>query len=211
MRSSKLGEHMENTIQDNLPHQSSKTNFSPESHSFNISVAEKYGIEEAIFINHFAFWIKTNTKNKNNYIDGKVWMYQTYEEILHHFPYFKNKQKVIRTIQSLVDQKVLVKKSFNKCKFDRTNWFTFISPEIFVFNYKIIDLEGCTENGLSINHEKRFLDVPKTVSRCTENGLSDVPKMDHLYQIIKHIIKHLFLLLMTRVKMKAAFLLLMLH
>ena len=49
--------------------QNKKETFSTETHSFNVDIAKKYGIEEAIFINHFAFWIKHNTTNKKNLFD----------------------------------------------------------------------------------------------------------------------------------------------
>ena len=29
-------------------------------HSFDINIAKEYGIEEAIFIKHFYFWVKKN-------------------------------------------------------------------------------------------------------------------------------------------------------
>ncbi len=149
--------------------------FTTECHAFNVDLASIYGIEEAIFINHFAFWVKHNSKNKKNIIDGKVWMYQTHEQILVHFPYFKNRSKIIRTIQSLIKQKVIEKKSFNLCKFDRTSWFTFLQPELFISDYKNIIPKKSAEETAPDECETE-VDVKKVEF---ENELSDKSEMNN--------------------------------
>ena len=42
-------------------------------HSFNIELAEKYGVECAIVIENLAFWIKKNEANNKNLYDNRYW------------------------------------------------------------------------------------------------------------------------------------------
>ena len=41
-------------------------------HSFNTAVAEDFGVEKAIILEHFVFWVRKNYANRKNiYKDGK--------------------------------------------------------------------------------------------------------------------------------------------
>lgn len=100
-------------------------------HSFDIDLAEKYGIPEAILIHHFQHWITINKRLKRNFHEGRTWTYQTLEEIAAHFPYFSTSQ-VNRLLRKLTKLKVLKKGNFNKRKFDRTVWYAFFVEENFV-------------------------------------------------------------------------------
>ena len=75
-------------------------------HSFDIEVAKKYGITEAVLLKNFYFWIEKNRTNNLNYFDGKYWTYnsrkrgEVYEGItrsiypfrLGHFPPYLGKR-----------------------------------------------------------------------------------------------------------------------
>ena len=69
-------------------------------HSFNVELAIKYGIEEAILIENFAFWIKKNAANNKNYINGEYWTYNSAKALEELFPYM-NLKKVQRTLLRL--------------------------------------------------------------------------------------------------------------
>ena len=99
-------------------------------HSFSIEYATKYGIEEAILIQHIQFWIFQNERLKRNFHEGKTWMYQTQEELAAIYPYW-NRDKVQKLLKKLVDKDVLIKGNFNKNIFDRTCWYTFKNKEMF--------------------------------------------------------------------------------
>ena len=100
-------------------------------HSFDIHLAESYGIECAILIHHFQHWIEINLRMKRNFHEGRTWMYDTLEEIAAHFPYW-NRDKVYRIIQKLEELGVIVKGNFNKNKFDKTLWYAFVIEENFI-------------------------------------------------------------------------------
>ena len=98
-------------------------------HSFNVELAMKYGIEEAILIENFAFWIKKNAANGVNYVDGEYWTYNTAKALEELFPYM-NLKKIQRILVKLEELKILKSDNFNKKAYDRTKWYCIIDPEI---------------------------------------------------------------------------------
>jgi|SRR5688572_9848555 len=108
---------------------------------FDIDLATKYGIEEALLITHFCTSIAINKRLKKNFIEGKTWTDQTLEEIAAHFPYF-NQAKVNDIVERLctgrkrqskkkeVDfEPILLKRNFNKDPWDKTCWYAFANTE----------------------------------------------------------------------------------
>ena len=59
-------------------------------HSFNTAVAEDFGVEKAIILEHFVFWVRKNYANRKNiYKDGKAYTYNSAEAFTEIFTYFK--------------------------------------------------------------------------------------------------------------------------
>ena len=100
------------------------------SHSFSVEYAEKYGVECAILITHFQFWIEQNQAMNRNFHDGRTWMYQSQQEIAAIYPYW-NRDKVQDLIKKLVDHKVLIKGNYNQTPFDKTTWYAFENEIMF--------------------------------------------------------------------------------
>ncbi len=98
-------------------------------HSFNVELAMKYGIEEAILIENFAFWIKKNAANGVNYVNGEYWTYNTAKALEELFPYM-NLKKIQRILVRLEELKILKSDNFNKKAYDRTKWYCIVDPEI---------------------------------------------------------------------------------
>lgn len=96
-------------------------------HSFDIEVAKEFGVDEAIMIANFQYWIVRNAAMKKNYQNGKFWTYNTHDGLTKIFPYWSRKQ-VRRILDSLLQTGVLEVDCFNKQGFDRTNWYTFKDP-----------------------------------------------------------------------------------
>lgn len=103
---------------------------SSQHHSFDIAIAAKYGVEEAILIHHFMHWIRINQVAKRNIRDGKCWTYQSRKEICLHFPYW-NYEKIRTLTEKLVSLGVLVTANYNKLKMDRTLWYAFANEKEF--------------------------------------------------------------------------------
>lgn len=95
-------------------------------HFFDVEVANEYGVDQAILIAHFQFWINHNAANKTNYHEGKFWTYNSYRALALLFPYWSEKQ-VRRILNDLVDKQVLKVGNFNKKDFDKTNWYAFVN------------------------------------------------------------------------------------
>lgn len=138
-------------------------------HSFDIHLAEKYGIEAAIIIHHFQHWIQVNKRLNKNFIEGRTWSYQTFEQIAAQFPYW-NPDKVRDIIHLLhTGEKrrsgkrkrcfppVLIKANYNKTSFDRTAWYAFVDEKMFM------SLKGQREN------------AQKLLGECP-NGRGRMPK-----------------------------------
>lgn len=100
-------------------------NFQVSNHSFNIYVAADYGIEAAVIIQNFQFWLNKNLANKVHIHDGKVWTYNSAKAMAELFPYF-NAKKIAYVINKLVDDGVLIKGNYNQSAYDRTCWYAFV-------------------------------------------------------------------------------------
>ncbi len=101
-----------------------------QAHAFLVENATLYGIECAILINHFKFWIEQNQSMNKNFHDGRTWMYQTQEEIAAIYPYM-NRAKIQACIQKLVDNKILIRGNYNRSSFDKTTWYAFENQKMF--------------------------------------------------------------------------------
>lgn len=100
-------------------------------HVFSIEHATLYGVEEAIFIHHFQYWIGFNKRKNTNFHDGKTWMYQPRKEIQAHFPYW-NFDRIRRLCEKLVDLEILITAKYNKSPIDKTLWYAFKDEDLFV-------------------------------------------------------------------------------
>lgn len=92
-------------------------------HSFNINVACKYGILEAVLLTNIYFWVEKNAANEKHEHDGKYWTYNSVEAFAKLFPY-ASKDKVRRALDHLRNEGVLETGNFNKSAYDRTLWYT---------------------------------------------------------------------------------------
>lgn len=115
-------------------------------HSFDVDIAEKYGLEEAIMIHHFQHWIRLNKRKKINLHEGRTWTYQTVQDIADNFPYW-SLEEIRAILERLCTGKgrrskkvipdfdpVLIKGNFNKTSYDRTTWFAFVDEDEFLNN-----------------------------------------------------------------------------
>ena len=107
-------------------------------HYYYIEMANYYGVEEAIMLNHLIYWIATNSMNRNNYIEDRYWTYSTIEDFKKYFTYWTTSQ-IRRILKSLATQGAIVRGNHNKCKYDRTIWYCLNDEEYFLTNFNPID------------------------------------------------------------------------
>lgn len=111
-----------------VPNQAENHNqLRPNTHSFDVDIAEEYGIEIAIMYKHITYWVNYNKKLNTNFHDGYYWFYNTLKEIAAHFPYWSHKQ-VERIINKMFDLKLILKGNYNQNKYDQTCWYTINCP-----------------------------------------------------------------------------------
>ena len=92
-------------------------------YSFDEEVAKVVGVEAAVILDKFAWWIRHNESNGKNLHDGKYWTFNSTKAMEKMFPFF-NMWKIGRITKKLVDDGYLVTGNFNKLPFDRTLWYT---------------------------------------------------------------------------------------
>lgn len=138
-------------------------------HSFDTEIAAKYGIEEAIFLNYFVFWLTKNKSNKAHAHDGRYWTYNTMQAFTEQFPYMTINQ-VRRTLEKLKKDGLIVDGFYNAKPFDRTKWYS-LSDEAMAMLGVDFHTDGAGENDNSECEDEHFqkADLPDT------NGENDRP------------------------------------
>ena len=104
-------------------------------HSFNVEIAKQYGIEKAVILENFYFWIKKNQANKKNMHDGKAYTFNTASAFAELFPYIKERQiaQLLREMESEDD--LLLSGQFNN--YDRTKSYTLTDKALEMFGEKV--------------------------------------------------------------------------
>ena len=120
-------------------------------YTFDTILAKKYGVNEAIMLNNFIYWIAKNEANDKHFHDGRYWTYNSVAAFEKLFPFWSNKQ-VRNVLASLERQGVLLKGNYNEQKYDRTCWYAF--TDAFV--------KSISQNGK--------IDLPKTANGIDEKG-----------------------------------------
>lgn len=123
-------------------------------HSFDVDVAQKYGVEAAIIIRHFQFWILKNRAEYKHQYDSRTWTYASVRALAELWPYWTARQ-ICRTLDRLIETKVLCKGNYNQTTYDRTLWYAFADEKAF--------LSG--KNGISPNGKMDLAKRPNRIGR----------------------------------------------
>lgn len=108
-----------------------------EQHQFEVEVARRLGVNSAIILHMFAFWIKKNEANGRHYHDGCYWTYNSNAAFRKIYPYMS--EKVIRNaIKKLKDGGYIKVGDYNKDRMNRPNWYA-ITDE----GYKLLYGQEC--------------------------------------------------------------------
>ncbi len=105
-------------------------------HSFDIAIAEKFGVNVAIFLNNIAFWVKKNEANKKHFYDGRYWTYNSSEALSALFPYWSSDQ-MDRLIKKCTSLNLILVDNFNETTYDRTRWYGLTDKSLKLFNMTI--------------------------------------------------------------------------
>ena len=91
---------------------------------FRVLDAIRFGVDEAIMVANFRFWIQKNKANNKHFYKGRYWTYNSYKAFSELFPFWSGKQ-IRRILQSLIHQEVIITNNFNKTQYDKTKWYAF--------------------------------------------------------------------------------------
>lgn len=86
-------------------------------------VAQRYGLEEAIFLDAMVFWYRTNRGDNRNFRDGRWWSHNSMRAYEQVFPWWTSKQ-VRRIIESCKAKGALLSGNYNQDRRDRTYWYS---------------------------------------------------------------------------------------
>lgn len=92
-------------------------------YSFDVELAKKYGVNEAIIIKNLIFWINKNKANNKHEHEGRTWTYNSMEAWHKLFPFWSVHQ-IRRILESLIKQQVIITGNYNKITYDRTTWYS---------------------------------------------------------------------------------------
>src|SRR5262245_23530191 len=124
-------------------------------HLFSPEMAKRYGLTEAIMIQYFQMWIERNKVRRKNYFDEHTWTYNSVNSFSSIFFYLSQKQ-IRASIDSLVEQKVLLKGNYNQTGYDRTSWYCFADENEFLTvksDHVTVTSAGEDENGEIPDHD----------------------------------------------------------
>lgn len=145
---------------------------------FKVDDAIEFGVNEAILIYNFRFWIMKNKANGRHFYEGRTWTYNNHKSLRELFPFWSEPQ-IKRLLESLVKKIVIIKGNFNKNPYDKTTWYAFYDEE------KIFGIFG--DNKKITSSSLDFTDKTKSSHRTDEivlsnvrNRLIDDPKSDNV-------------------------------
>lgn len=139
-------------------------------HNFDIELAKKYGLNEAIVLNNFYFWIEKNRANGKHYHDGYYWTYNSASSLTVIFPYL-NKRQIEYTLKKLKSQGLIVTGNYNESPYDRTNWYAITEK-----GYSEL-LHTTQTNIEQSTNENEQMEVQKSVHRYT-NFCTPIPDIN---------------------------------
>lgn len=138
-------------------------------HYFNIDLATKLGIEEAIFLHNLYYWIQKNAVNKKQFYDGSYWTYNTKQAYAELFPYM-SLSKIKRIIDKLLEECIIKIGNYSEDKMNRTSWYAFTECGLKMMEnagYKIGVFRG-EENCVDALGQNEPMQKPET-EQCSIN------------------------------------------
>jgi len=92
-------------------------------HHFDIEDANRYGIEQAIFLNYFRVGLRENKAHNIHIYDNYVWVNYTEHALSILFPYLRI-ERVNQILQNMVESGLLKSGNYSKNNNQYSKWFT---------------------------------------------------------------------------------------
>ena len=136
-------------------------------HSFNVEIAARYGMLEAVILEHLNFWIAKNRANEVNFYDGYYWTYSSTKALAELFPYASQKT-ISRTLHHLKDEGLVVFGNYNKSSYDRTMWYALTEKGDSILQNGIFDLS------------KSQMEIPETENQ-NDGNVQPIPDLSLIH------------------------------
>jgi hypothetical protein len=133
-------------------------------HSFDVDIAVKHGVNEAIFIENLRFWVAKNQANKKHFYDGRYWTYNSMKAYAELFPYWTAHQ-VRRIIENLIDQGVIITGNYNQNTYDRTQWYT-LKAQMHLADLPNGSGKSAKSTNTDINTDNNTITSPDKLETC---------------------------------------------
>lgn len=92
-------------------------------HHFHVAAAVEVGINAAILLDQFDYWITKNRANNRHYYDGRYWTYNSTKAFAQMYPYLST--KAIRTaLNRLENGGYIVVGDYNEDRMVRPKWYS---------------------------------------------------------------------------------------
>src|SRR6056297_2909642 len=143
-------------------------------YQFDVDIATRFGVDEAILIHNLVFWIIKNEANNNNLHDGHYWTYNSSTALQRLFPFW-SAQKIGRLLRKLEDEGIIISSNYNKVAYDRTKWYTVIDKSI-IKKYSI----DCSELNNGFSEIDQPIPDSKPDSKPDSNSVSSLPTEDKM-------------------------------
>lgn len=89
---------------------------------FDSAVAEKFGVDGAVFIARMQYWIEKNAANDRHFHAGRYWTYNSLRALEKLFPFWSRRQ-IERVVKNLKETGVLLTANYAKDSHDRTLFY----------------------------------------------------------------------------------------
>ena len=94
-------------------------------HIFDVEIAKVVGVNAAVILEHFQFWIAKNRADGTNQHDGKTWTYSSVKALSELLPYLTQEQ-IRGAISKLKTAGYIETGNYNKNPYDRTQWYSLV-------------------------------------------------------------------------------------
>lgn len=152
-------------------------------HSFDVDIATKYGILEAILLDSLNYWLLKNEANKKNYFDGNYWTYNSTRAFSELFPYASQK-KIQTALKKLIKEGLIVTGNYNKNAYDRTLWYALTEKGKYITRKGKMEFQK-KENEFTENVQP----IPNTIPITIPNTIPDIKKEIYKEKKTKRFVK----------------------
>lgn len=138
---------------------------------FDEEMAKEYGVENAVMIWNFQYWIQHNETNGKHFYNGRYWTFNSVDAFMKQFPFWSRGQ-IRRILKSLEENDVIMTGNYNSSAYDRTMWYAF--TDSFLHKHLQKSTNGCdqTENSNSIVSNQEHSDITNVnTDKAADGGL----------------------------------------